>query len=178
MRSKSHTVHYGGVSEHCLMSRLMHNESFKSPVFHAINGITSDNQTHIKQKKLQQKVWDMSGVDVHPSNTWFLRPTRVHNSTSKQHLDWFSRFCMVHNHDPAPQDLFPHLRICDNGTWRVTNWIIIIIIMTDRQTDHLTPSVTIGCIYVRSTVTWPKNTHKTKPDTSKLALVEKIANKN
>jgi len=29
----------------------------------------------------------------------------------------------------APQDLFPRLRICDTGIWRVTNWFIIIIII-------------------------------------------------
>ena len=31
-------------------------------------------------------------------------------------------------------------------------------IVTDRQTNHSTPSVTIGCIYVRSAAVWPNNT--------------------
>jgi len=47
----------------------------------------------------------------------FISPPK---STSKQHLDRYSRFCWADD--------------CDR--------------QTDRQTDHATPSVTIGCIYV------------------------------
>jgi len=47
----------------------------------------------------------------------------------KWHLDQFSRFCSVHDHD------------------RLTDW----------QTDHAPPSVKIDRIYVCSTVIQPKN---------------------
>ena len=50
------------------------------------------------------------------------------NPQPKQHLSWFSHFCRAHNRD------------------RQT-----------RQTDHTTPSVTIGRIYVCSTVMRPNN---------------------
>jgi len=47
----------------------------------------------------------------------------------KQHLDWFSHFCRAHDHDRP----------------------------TDQQTDHVTPSITVGCMYVRSTAMQPNN---------------------
>ena len=50
---------------------------------------------------------------------------------SKRHLNRFSRFCRAHDRDKQ----------------------------TDRQTDHDTPSVTIGRIYVRSTAMRPNNTN-------------------
>ena len=39
--------------------------------------------------------------------------------------------------------------------------------MTDLQIDHATPSITTGCLYVQSTVTWPDNV-KINADTTHL----------
>ena len=69
-----------------------------------------------------------------PSNTWFLGPTRVFNSTetASRSVDLFSGFCRAH--------------YCDRPTDRLQT--------TPLTTPH-TPSVTAGRIYARSTAMRP-----------------------
>jgi len=43
--------------------------------------------------------------------------------------------------------------------------------VTDRPTDHATRSVTIGCIYVRTTAMWPNNYSTTHTHTQQLINV-------
>jgi len=64
-------------------------------------------------------------------------------STTKRHLNRFSRFCRAHNRD--------------------------------RPTDHVTPSVTIGRIYARSTAMRPK--HKVKLKSQKALQYRQHTNK-
>jgi len=48
------------------------------------------------------------------------------------------------NYCHAPQDLFPRLRICDTGIWRVTNWFIIIIIIINNYYQPQISSPRVG----------------------------------
>jgi len=66
------------------------------------------------------------GANVHPYVV--ILPWTYPSPQPKRHLDRFSGFSRVHDRDRQ----------------------------TDRQTSHVTPSVTIGRIYVRSTAMRPK----------------------
>jgi len=103
------------------------------------------------------------------------------SSHPKWHLNWFSRFCTAHGRDsldfatdrPFPLKIVPlhggsepPSNACFLGPTRVHNQNGVsissavfarLVIMTDRQTDHDIPSVTIGRTYVRSTAMWPSN---------------------
>ena len=54
--------------------------------------------------------------------------------------------------------LDPPESVHPNGSAVFAGLAVVMDGPTDRQTEHATPSVTIGRIYVRSTATRPKNT--------------------
>ena len=73
---------------------------------------------------------------------------------------------MVQSYLPGCTNVHPPSNTCFLGPTRVHNANGILIgsavlagltIVTNQQTDHATPSVTIGRIYICSTAMWPNN---------------------
>jgi len=116
-----------------------------------------------------------------PSNTWFLRPIRAHNPNGisigsavfaqttvecPHTLQWDAHFTPEICPFPCG-DLDPHLIHVFPGPPKSSTQTAArsvqpflqgsLVWQTDRQTDHATRSVRIGCIYVRSTALRPKN---------------------
>ena len=114
-----------------------------------------------------------------PSNMCFIGPTRVHipNGISIGSAVFAQRMAegsyILRWAGPCPSKL----PLC-MGIWTPSNtWFLGLTqvhnpnsisigsavlhglkILTDRQTDHATPSITIGCIYIHSTAMRPNNT--------------------
>jgi len=117
-----------------------------------------------------------------PSNTWFLQPIQAHNPNGiaiglaiSAQMTAESPYTLQWDAPLPPQNCPFPWGIWTPSTWfsgltRVLDPNVISIgaavfarltSVTDRQTerptDHATRSVTIGCIYVRSTAMQPKN---------------------
>jgi len=116
-----------------------------------------------------------------PSNTWFLQNIRVHNPNDTSigsavlhsspecpyTLQWAAssplKIAPCHGASRPPSNtwfLGPTQVLNANSIWIGTAVLAGLTTVTDWPTDHITQSVTIGHIYIHSTVMWPNNNNK------------------